>query len=333
MRLNFIDNAKAIAILLVIIGHTGGIPKSFENLIYSFHIPAFFFLSGYLIKDYKLAYTFKKYFQFQLKSLIIPYLFFGTVSLLYSMLNNFMKGDHFNIYSKLAGFFYGNSEGLDINIVLWFFTCLFVTSVLFYLLSKIMKVRNIVIVSLLTSYLVLIIFGKHLQVRPPWNMDLSLIALFFYATGKYISNKSIVSSSIINSKIRIAALIILSFLLYYLSNMNGRVDMAFMVFNNPILFLVNACMGIAILLLLGLSLPITKASLYLSRNTIVIFPLHPIFFSIFTGLGMIVFKLPHTFQDNLLFSGLYTGCAIVLCYPISLFLFRFIPIAVGGRRK
>jgi hypothetical protein len=71
----------------------------------------------------------------------------------------------------------------------------------------------------------------------------------------------------------------------------------------------------------------------LSKNTIVIFLLHPIIFSVFTGVRKVILKLPHSFQDNLLCSVLYTCGAIMICYPISLFLFNFALFVVGGRKK
>lgn len=44
-RIKWIDNARAIGILLVVLGHSL-IPASIQTYIYSFHMPLFFFLSG-----------------------------------------------------------------------------------------------------------------------------------------------------------------------------------------------------------------------------------------------------------------------------------------------
>lgn len=47
-RLCWVDNAKFIGIYLVVLGHLR-LPNSFATqLIYSFHVPLFFFLSGLL---------------------------------------------------------------------------------------------------------------------------------------------------------------------------------------------------------------------------------------------------------------------------------------------
>ena len=47
MRLEWIDKAKGIGIILVILGHTI-CPPNIKFWLYSFHMPLFFFLSGYV---------------------------------------------------------------------------------------------------------------------------------------------------------------------------------------------------------------------------------------------------------------------------------------------
>ena len=46
-RIAWIDVAKGITILLVIIGHTLTFGSATRNFIFSFHMPLFFILSGY----------------------------------------------------------------------------------------------------------------------------------------------------------------------------------------------------------------------------------------------------------------------------------------------
>lgn len=84
-RLDFIDYAKGIAILLVVIGHllqynfVGTPAKELFDVIYSFHMPLFMFLSGYVASltiDKQLTdkglFVKKKAF-----SLLVPFVFMG----------------------------------------------------------------------------------------------------------------------------------------------------------------------------------------------------------------------------------------------------------------
>ena len=59
-RIAWVDVAKGIAILLVIIGHTVNFGSATRNFIFSFHMPLFFILSGY---TFKLAGDFPVFFQ------------------------------------------------------------------------------------------------------------------------------------------------------------------------------------------------------------------------------------------------------------------------------
>lgn len=79
-RIEYIDAAKAIAIILVIIGHChwlGAIPR-LGCLIYSFHMPLFFIVSGFFLKDLTIKDAFIKYS----KAYLWPYLMIGIFILM-----------------------------------------------------------------------------------------------------------------------------------------------------------------------------------------------------------------------------------------------------------
>lgn len=79
-RINWIDWAKSICMFLVILGHThiddSGI--ILKKIIYTFHMPLFFYVSGLLCKN-QLS---KKTFIRDVKFIIIPYLFFGILGII-----------------------------------------------------------------------------------------------------------------------------------------------------------------------------------------------------------------------------------------------------------
>ena len=73
-RIHSIDLAKGIAILLVVLGHVSFLPKPILAVIYSFHMPLFFFLSGVLLFRKKEA--FGPFLLKKLRTLIGPYYVF-----------------------------------------------------------------------------------------------------------------------------------------------------------------------------------------------------------------------------------------------------------------
>jgi fucose 4-O-acetylase-like acetyltransferase len=77
----WIDIAKGIGIFLVIVGHSH-CPPFLQTIIYSFHMPLFFFLSGYTFHydKYKLnkcAFVMNKFYR-----LVVPYFFANFLILL-----------------------------------------------------------------------------------------------------------------------------------------------------------------------------------------------------------------------------------------------------------
>ena len=84
-RLHYVDVARGLAMLCVILGHMG-----FDNLnifIFSFHMPLFFLLAGCFQKKQESMLFIKK----KAKSLLVPYLFTGIGLILATQLNNTAK--------------------------------------------------------------------------------------------------------------------------------------------------------------------------------------------------------------------------------------------------
>ncbi len=59
-RLVWVDICKGITILLVVLGHISIIPGILRASIFSFHLPLFVILNGYLIRSYNVKTTFMK---------------------------------------------------------------------------------------------------------------------------------------------------------------------------------------------------------------------------------------------------------------------------------
>ncbi|MGG1754302.1 acyltransferase family protein, partial [Bacillus pumilus] len=73
-RLEWVDAAKGIGILLVVMAHVP-IPDSFKQFIYSFHMPLFFLLSGMMFRSSSRPAL--SFIQKKAKSLLLPYLYFS----------------------------------------------------------------------------------------------------------------------------------------------------------------------------------------------------------------------------------------------------------------
>lgn len=92
-RLDYIDAAKAIAIILVIIGHSNwlsAIPRV-GGLIYSFHMPLFFIISGFFWKYTEIGTSLKKY----AKAYLWPYLVICLFIFVADCIGCFREGGNF----------------------------------------------------------------------------------------------------------------------------------------------------------------------------------------------------------------------------------------------
>ena len=79
-RIEYIDAAKALGIIAVIVGHCfwrTSIPY-LVPFIYSFHMPMFFMISGMFINENSLSISFKR----NARNYLIPYLFGCAIQLM-----------------------------------------------------------------------------------------------------------------------------------------------------------------------------------------------------------------------------------------------------------
>lgn len=80
-RILYLDNIKGFAILLVVLGHCIQFsnPKFDDDFlfrfIYSFHMPLFFMVSGYV--SCKIQFSWKETIRKRLYQLMLPYLLWG----------------------------------------------------------------------------------------------------------------------------------------------------------------------------------------------------------------------------------------------------------------
>jgi polysaccharide biosynthesis protein PslL len=124
-RIEYIDIARGIGILLVVMGHNDfAVVSPFAyKVIYSFHMPLFFFLSGYFINPTVEFWTF---FKKRFNSLLKPYFF--TIFLIYIVSLSFGKmGFQTAIARITVKSLYGTGYYID-WVQLWFLPHLFVVS-------------------------------------------------------------------------------------------------------------------------------------------------------------------------------------------------------------
>lgn len=79
----WIDWAKTLLIYFVVVGHAG-CKGGLQELLYAFHMPAFFIISGYLYRPHDWKKTLKNY--------IVPIVFYSIINLFFKIGIDIIKG-------------------------------------------------------------------------------------------------------------------------------------------------------------------------------------------------------------------------------------------------
>lgn len=140
-RINWIDWAKAIAISFVVFGHIPQEPGSFpQSYIVIFHMPLFFFISGYLTKkEYPNKEIFKKYWY----TLIIPYICYNLIFYPYWFVRRMIEDPqttYFDFFKPILGTLFLQHEtsiSVMLNGVTWFIVILLEYKLILSLCNKI----------------------------------------------------------------------------------------------------------------------------------------------------------------------------------------------------
>lgn len=333
-----IDIMKAIGIVLVVVGHAPGLAPGIKQAIYSFHMPLFFFISGLLLSENKLFMPMQAYVASLWRALGVPYLFFFAVSYLYWLPTHELTS-RASIYADirwwdpLLGVAVGNGDALYVNVVLWFFTCLITTSLVFYALRRHFS-ATFLLVALNGLAMLFVLVHDAAWPRLPWGLDNAIIALAFYAAGHFFrGHHEAVRAQTSVLRARLTALLLLAAVVS-VAQMNGGVDLNTLQFGrSPVLYFAGAYLGIAAMFFLSAGLPSLPVFQWLSSNTLIIFPTHLLMFSLFTGIAVYAFGWPHDFKTTSApWTVAFPLLALLLSYPVAHFARRMFPGVFGDGR-
>lgn len=337
-RIEYVDNVKAIAMLLVLVGHAPGLNPFVMDFIYAFHMPVFFFVSGLLLTERKLALPLPHFIMAQIRALGIPYLFFFSISYLYWLPTHrlsaaTLKNGPVAWWEPLLGLLEGNYHAWVINAVLWFFICLFMTSCIYFLAKRYFSAGFLALLFSLLG-IVFSLFYVSSWPRWPWMLDSTVIALGFYAVGHYARHYLPQLTGLFSSRARAATwAVVLCLGLLLGAALNGKVDLNTLQFGNlPLAYFVNAYLGVFALWFACQLLPNRQVLSWIANNTIIIFPTHLLLYSLFTGIGVILLGWPHDFKESSwVWTVTFPVMALGFSYPISLILARCFPPIFGSR--
>lgn len=188
-RIKYLDIAKGIGIICVILGHMS--LKWVNIFVYTFHMPLFFFISGYLTKKQPcVPFILKKF-----RTLVVPYIFTCGWIILLSVPINICTGGVTFAWQQASEWFwaslYGNGSPAPFPFPIkpiggiWFLLALFLSLVIYNALMTKKFCPLVVIVLVALGYI------SSQTVYLPWSIQSSCVALVFVHFGYIAKEKAI----------------------------------------------------------------------------------------------------------------------------------------------
>ncbi len=258
-RIEYIDIARGIGILLVVLGHNdfGYISPFGYKVIYSFHMPLFFFLSGYFLN---VSIPFVEFFKKRFNTLLKPYLF--TIFLIYATSVSFEKMSFETAIRRIIKSLYGAGQYID-WVQLWFLPNLFVVSLyafVFFVLfgkwnNRYIRWGALVATLGISSFFLkdfypftLSMFGKQYELFGlPFSLDLVLLSGFFFILGSEV--RQVTSEKTFENIYLLIGSGVVSFLLVYF--FEARNDFNTRTYESYVINTIEAIAGILFVLALS----------------------------------------------------------------------------------
>lgn len=335
-RTDWIDTARAIAMILVIIGHIcAKISASFFGLkiipllFNPIKLPLFFAISGYLFspKNDSPHYFFSKLFY----SKIVPYIVWGSFMGLIAFAMDFLRsGLNYSLILPLFldnyiyPFFLGN--------LVWYIPCIALAEVFFFFLLKISRKRKLSLILLVCICTIIGYILSSDHVVKPWKFDTALTCIQFVAFGYLLRSEFSDDSSFFSSKKTLffssfgyILLFVFSSLLFHSCSVNVNEGIYFNYFGFSLL----AFTGIIAVFSICRFLPSCSFILFIGRNTLLYFVWH--MYVVHLTVSVLCFAIPPiaNFPSLLALMVLLLSCVVVA--PVCKIVNRYFGFAVGKR--
>lgn len=320
-----IDYMKAIGIFFVILAHTA-LYEPLKNWIYVFHMPLFFFISGYLF-TFDNHPSFGKFVRKRFEQLLVPYMWFNIITyLLWLLILRHMGAESdMNIawWSPAVNALLGNGDRMVHDVPLWFLLCLYLVEVFYYICYKRCYYRR--------QWLTIAFFfiGGAVYylcpIRLPFSLGTALVAIVFYSVGNMARTVRF------QHKIPVSLFIIFTLLITVaVSSINGRINMHINYYHNYLLFFVGGFAGIGLMYCFCGLFRRSAVVQYISNNTLTVCGIHLTTFAVIKGLMVYLLGIsPSILSGSVLYNFIFSLISLAMSLGIAWLINRYLPFLKG----
>lgn len=340
-RIHWADALRGVLILMIVYGHTASNGDMLKHYLYSFHVAAFFFLSGFLFS--KGTQGFRAFLKKKFASLMIPYYIFAVISILvFTLLGSFASVrldvaiKHGEVYKNVLGMLYANAvEGyMKWNLPLWFLPCMFVSQLLAYPISDkvralVQKKPSFVLPVVLSSFILPYLDYFIFRVRAlPFHLESAVFLMPFFLLGMCLREIRLDMSAGTPKKRLLCLILFVSGGAIALT-LNCRVNYFLSSYGKITVFYVSAFLSVTALYMLVQRVE-SRVLSFIGQNTMPILLMHKfpvVFFQI-----VLSFLFEKTGVVHTAVSVLITVTSVSMCIFAGKILERFFPFMIGKRK-
>lgn len=266
-RLAWIDYMKGIAIFLVVLSHSEGVPEWLEYSFRYIFLTSFFFASGYLFHNPLKTFDIKKKFLRITESILIPYLIYWIASFI---VDKSLEG--YSIDNIIKGLLGSLLEGKK----LWFISCLLCAEIIMSVNLYISKNPIYIFLSGIVSFIV----WKITDLSQPgvwyWCINIALLAYLYLAFGYSFKVYEPYISKYLKKNITGIVLLLGYGMLVYIDYQyfNNKVSFALNCFSNIWYYILCSFIGLGFLYCLYNRLKENSVVIFLSLNSMLIYFYH-----------------------------------------------------------
>ena len=319
------DKMKGIGMLLLFWGHLftyGSVPFS---LIFAFHMPLFFFISGLLLHPTD---RYVDYIKKCIRKYIVPYIFFWCVGFLIMIVKWAIGLDSLDWQGYLKATLHNLAPNQGYVGAIWFLPVLAVSLVLTnFIVNTSIHKSEIGKVGIVLALAVTSIFMQKLPIHIMQVTTLFTTTLFVYIG--YLMQGSFIG--LVRNKYSIIGMMVALPIFLVLAMFNKTVNIAVPCYNDYVLYMVCELLGIYITAVLA-DFSACKPFTFFGKNSLVIFSTHGMSLAAYAYLLEVLLGRPIHYMENIPDVWCVVGGIVVMLLSIPLY-YIFNPILLKITQK